>query len=176
MLRRVRDRYTWRMNTPLAQIFRHSKWANERIIDACRALPDDKLDTRVFSGPGRSIRETLFHLVAGQCDFLARLNGQSQDPARPREWTGFAALTDLAEATGEALITAAESMIEDHDVVVPYAGKQPMFPRSFFLTHAFAHGAQHPTEIVLMLEQLGLPAPNLDGWEYAAAAGFGADT
>ena len=167
--------YTQCVNTPLAQVFRYNKWANERVIDACRALRDDQFDAVVFSGPGRSIRETLFHVVTGQFDFIARINGQAQDPTKPQAWSGFTALEDLARSSNGALIAAAESLIEDADIVVPFAGKQPAFPRSFFLTHAFAHGAQHRTEIVLMLEKLGLPGPNLDAWEYAAAAGMGAE-
>ncbi len=163
------------MNAPLAQVFRYNKWANERIIDACRSLRDDQLDEVVFRGPGRSIRETLFHVVTGQSDFLARLKGEAQDRTKPQAWTGFTALEDLAGNSNDALIAAAESLTEDAEVIVPFAGKQPVFPISFFLTHAFAHGAQHRTEIVLMLEKLELPGPNLDAWEYAAAAGMGAE-
>lgn len=164
------------MNAPLAQVFRYNRWANGRTIHACRALRDEQLDAVVFTGPGRSIRETLFHVVTGQYDFVARLNGQAQDPNKPRSWSGFADLEEFARTGNDALIASAESLVEDADVVVPYAGQKPVFPKSFFLSHAFAHGAQHRTEIVLMLEQLAVPAPNLDGWEYAAAAGFGQES
>ena len=61
-------------------------------------------------------------------------------------------------------------------VVVPYGGKRPAFPASFFLTHAVAHGTLHRTEICMMMRMLGVEPPNLDGWEYAAAMGYGADS
>jgi uncharacterized damage-inducible protein DinB len=164
------------MNEPLAQIFRYNAWANARIIDGCAALTDAQLDARPDGEASRSIRETLLHVVTGQMDFLARLDGRAQSPDKPPEWPGFDALHALSQATSDVLIAAAESMDGDAIVVVPYAGARPAFPRSFFLTHAIAHGVEHRTQIGVMLTRLGAAAPDLDGWPYAAAAGFGAET
>lgn len=47
------------------------------------------------------------------------------------------------------------------------------FPKSFFLAHAAEHGVEHRTEIKLALAQLGIETPDLDGWPYSAAAGYG---
>lgn len=161
------------MNTPLAQVFRYNAWANDRIIAACRPLTGAQLDEKVQGTEERTIRDTLLHLIDGQRSFLARLEGQAQPTDGPRQWDGFDALTASSLETSEALIAAAEALIDDSDVVVPFAGQRPIFPKSFFLTHAIAHGVMHRTEICAMLRTLGVEPPNLDGWEYAAFAGLG---
>ena len=64
------------VNGPLAEVFRYNRWANERIVDACRGLTDEQLDAHVAGAEERNVRETVFHVAAGQLDFLARLQGQ----------------------------------------------------------------------------------------------------
>lgn len=46
------------------------------------------------------------------------------------------------------------------------------YPKSFFLTHCIAHGVEHRTQIGVMLARAGCETPNLDGWEFAGAAGL----
>lgn len=49
------------------------------------------------------------------------------------------------------------------------------FPRNFFLVHAMEHGVEHRTEIKVALAHLGIAAPDLDGWQYSVAAGYGGE-
>jgi uncharacterized damage-inducible protein DinB len=163
------------MNGPLAQVLRYNAWANSVLLTACRALPPDVLDAPSGGAAYGTIRETLFHLVTGQLDFLARLAGRAQDASKPRAWTDFDAMASLAQATGDALVAAAAALEDDAQIVVPYAGGRSVFPASFFLTHALAHGVEHRTQIAGMMSRAGLTPPDLDGWQYAAAAGFGAE-
>ena len=161
------------MNEPLAQIFRYNRWANARLIEACRTLTDAQLDAEPGGGTFGTIRATLMHCIDGQRSILARLDGHAQAEGGPIQWSNFDALTDLANTTSDALIIAAESLVEDEDVIVPFMGKRPVFPKSFFLIHAAVHGIEHRTQIGVMLTRLGLTPPNLDGWPYAEAAGYG---
>jgi hypothetical protein len=41
---------------------------------------------------------------------------------------------------------------------------------------ALEHGTEHRTEIRIGLELVGATAPELDGWEFAASAGYGTET
>jgi uncharacterized damage-inducible protein DinB len=52
-------------------------------------------------------------------------------------------------------------------------GRQNLIAQVFFLTHALEHGAVHRTEITVTLTHLGIAHPDLDGWMYSAAAGYG---
>ena len=161
------------MNEPLAQIFRYNRWANARLIEACRPLTDAQLDAEPGGGTFGTIRATLIHMTEGQRDCLARLEGRSQASGVRGRWAGFDALTDLANTTSDALINAAEALVDDQEIVVPFMGKRPAFPKSFFLAHAAVHGIEHRTQIGVMLVRLGVPPPDLDGWPYAEAAGYG---
>lgn len=163
-------------NEPLAQVFRYNRWANERIIEACRSLSDGQLDERLRGGEERTIRETLFHIASGQLDFAARLRGQAQDVGRAQDWSGFEALVETMTWGSGALVEAAEGMVEDDDIVVPFMDKRPSFPKSFFLAHAVAHGTLHRAEIGVMMGMLGVEPPNLDGWEFAGAMRYGSES
>jgi uncharacterized damage-inducible protein DinB len=138
-------------------------------------LPDAQLDF-VIAGAGRSLRETLVHLIDGQRSFVARLGGSAQPPdGQVTAWPGFDALDETARTTDEALIAAADSLDEDADVTLGWAGKRYRYPSGFFLLHAIQHGTAHRTEIMLALAQMDIAHPDLDAWSYAPVAGFGAE-
>jgi uncharacterized damage-inducible protein DinB len=165
------------MNTPFAELFRYNKWANERTLVACRDLPDDVLDAPA-SGTYGSIRETLRHMLGGQEDFVSRTHGrQHEGQLRPgTKWPGFDVVYAIATQTSDELIAIAGALDEDRDVALPFQGKNYTFPLSFFLVHAITHGVEHRTQIGLMLAQQGITPPDLDGWPYATAAGFGRES
>lgn len=162
------------MNAPLAQLLRYNRWANLALLDACRSLTDAQLEARMAGSSG-SVRETLLHLVGGQQTFVLRTNGRQHEGElnRGSAWPGFDALIAIAATTSDALIAIAAGLDEDRDVDPPFRGKTYRFPRSFFLTHAVAHGVEHRTELKLALAQLGVPTPDLDAWNYGEAMGYG---
>ncbi len=169
------DRAVAHANAPLGRMFEYNAWANRRVIDACRDLTDAQLDAPGSNTFG-SIRNTLLHVIYSQYSFLARLDGRAQDPRSfSPAWPGFDALAVVATETSSALLAAAVALVEDADVVLAYMGKTYRYPKSFFLTHAVAHGAEHRTQIEMMLTQLGIEAPNLDGWEFSNCAGLGVE-
>ena len=164
------------MNEPLAEMFRYNKWANLQLLDACRELPDEALDATI-AGTYGSIRQTLRHIAGGEEDFVSRTQGrQHEGELRPgTPWPGFDRLAEVLTRTSDDLIAIAESFDEDREIDLPFQGKNYRFPTSFFLTHAVAHGNEHRAQITLMLAQGGLVSPDLDGWAYANAAGYGTE-
>jgi len=164
-----------RANAPLARMFEYNAWPNGRIIDACRDLSDAQLDAPGADTYG-SIRSTLLHTVCGQYSFLARLGGSAQDArAYSTPWSGLDALAGVVAETSKELTAAAAALGDDADVVLAFQGKNFRYQKSFFLLHAIQHGIEHRTQIGMMLARLGLEAPDLDGWEFAGSAGFGAE-
>ncbi|HEY8172589.1 MAG TPA: DinB family protein [Dehalococcoidia bacterium] len=163
-------------NAMLAEVFRYNRWANEQTIAKCRTLTDEQLDAGA-TGTFGSIRQTLQHVIDSQRTQLARLRGMQRDPAIPdwSQWPGFDELAAVATSSSEALIAAAEALTSDSDVTLPYLGKSYRFPKSFVLTHAIVHGIEHRTQIGVMLSTLGVAPPDLDGWPYASAAGYGTE-
>jgi uncharacterized damage-inducible protein DinB len=162
------------MNEPLAELFRYNRWANLRLIDACRGLTDEQLASRAPGASG-SIGELLTHLVGGQQTFVLRTSGRQHEGELNRQspWPGIATVREVALVTSDELVEIAARLEHDVDVDLPYGAKVYRFPTSFFLTHALEHGVEHRTEIRFSLAHLGIDAPDLDGWAYAADAGHG---
>jgi uncharacterized damage-inducible protein DinB len=162
------------MSEALAEIFKYNRWANRQLIEACRSLSDEQLDAR---GPGTSgtVRELLVHVVGGQQTSVLRTMGRQHEGElnRSSEWPGFDVLLHVAEQSSEQLVEIAAGLVEGSEVALQYRGKVYRYPTSFFLAHAAEHGVEHRTEIKVALAQLGVETPDLDGWFYAGAAGYG---
>jgi uncharacterized damage-inducible protein DinB len=158
------------------EALRYNKWANIELFRACRPLTDEQLDFRApgVSGP---VRELLLHLAGGQQTFVLRTMGRQHEDelSRASVWPGFDALMDVVTRTSDALIAIAEGLTEDREVELPYMGRKYRYPTSFFLVHAIAHGIHHRTEVKVSLRLMGIAAPDLDGWMWAAAVGYGQD-
>lgn len=164
------------MNTPFANVLRYERWATLRLIDACRALSNEQLDT-CHAWTSGSVRELLLHLVGGQQTFALRTKGRQHEGELNRSsvWPGFDALTNIAAAAGDELVSIADSLDVEIDAELRWMGHTYRYPVSFFLAHAVEHGVEHRTEIKLALAAIGVETPDLDGWEFAAAMGYGED-
>ena len=163
------------MSKALADCLRYNRWANLTLIDACRGLTEEQLDTRA-PGSSRSVRELLQHAAGSELTFVLRTKGrQHEGESRNVDgtWPGFDALREAAASSGDDLIAIAERLDDDELVALPYQGKTYEYPKSFFLLHAFEHGVEHRTEIKLTLALIGVATPDLDGWFYSEAAGYG---
>jgi uncharacterized damage-inducible protein DinB len=162
------------MNAPLAEMFRYNRWANHELLSACAWLGDEQLDARMpgISGP---LRTLFLHFVGAQQTFVLRTKGRQHEGELngSSPWPGFDTLLEIADSTSDELIAIAESLDADCDVDLPWRDKVYRLPKSFFLVHALEHGVEHRTEIKVALMQLGVPTPDLDGWCYSAAMGYG---
>ncbi len=162
-----------RQNQPLADVLRYNRWANLTLFEACRALTDAQLDV---APPGRdSVRHLLVHITGSQQTFVLRTKGRQHEGELNRRspWPGFDVLMQIITQTSDELIAIAEGLGEDRDIDLSYMGRTSRLPVSFFLAHAIEHGAEHRTEIKLALEGAGIGTPDLDGWAWSAAAGYG---
>ncbi|MEP7216959.1 MAG: DinB family protein [Anaerolineaceae bacterium] len=165
------------MNAPLAEMLRYNRWATLTLVNGCRVLTDKQLDHRMPEASG-SVRELLCHVVGGQRTQALRTEGRQHEGelTRSSPWPGFDALIEAATASADALVAIAEALETDPEVILPFMGKAYRYPKSFFLVHAVAHGTEHRTEIKLSLANLGIETPDLDGWQYAVAMGYGQET
>jgi uncharacterized damage-inducible protein DinB len=162
------------MSKALADCLRYNRWANLILIDACRGLTEEQLDTRARQS-SRSVRELLSHIVGSELTFVLRTKGrQHEGESRQVDtWPGFEVLRKVAGSTGDDLIAIAAGLDEDDLVALPFRGKKYEYPKSFFLLHAIEHGVEHRTEIKVTLALTGIGTPDLDGWFYSEAAGYG---
>src|SRR5437660_10366119 len=88
---------------------RHGVWANEKLLDRCRALTDEQLDLTV-PGTYGTIRKTLAHIVSAEEGYLVRLLGSllHEPPLREQDLPtleGIAAHIAHVTSAGQRLCT-----------------------------------------------------------------------
>lgn len=162
------------MSNGLTEALRYNAWANRELFEACRALTDEQLDTHI-RGTSGTVRELSLHITGGQQTFVLRTKGRQHEDELDREsdWPGFDKLIEIINLTSDELVEIAEKLEYDEEVDLSYIGKTFRFPKCFFLVHALAHSIEHRTEVKVTLAHIGVDTPDLDGWGYAAAMGYG---
>jgi uncharacterized damage-inducible protein DinB len=162
------------MNDGFVEMFRYNAWANRQLFEACRSLTEEQLDLRA-PGISGSIRELLMHIAGAQQTFILRTMGRQHEGelARWSDWPGLESVIKIANDTSDQLLAIAMHVQNDEEVVLPFQDKSYRFLKRFFLVHAIEHGTEHRTEVKVALAQIGVEPPDLDGWNYAASAGYG---
>ena len=115
------------------------------------------------------------HIAGGQQTDILRTMGRQHEGelARWSDWPGIDEVVEVALQTSAELIQRVEQLKKGEEVHLPYQGKVYRFPKVFFFVAAIEHGAEHRTELKVALNQIGVQTPDLDGWFYAEAAGYG---
>lgn len=153
----------------IADLFRQNEWANLQILELCRGLTDEQLDSTAVGTYG-SIRSTLQHIVGAEGGYTFRLGTV---PARPLKgddpWPGFDRLVEIARANTVAFIAAART-VTDTPIRVGSDDEPYDVEPTVILVQAFNHSTEHRSQICTILTALGVAAPELSGWEWGMAA------
>jgi hypothetical protein len=152
----------------LVDLLAFTHWANLALFDACRGLRDAELDSSV-PGTAGSIRELLLHIAIAQHALAARAKGEQR--SAHGTWASFDDLVVTLKSGHEALTLLAASLGDDPEMEVEREGKLYRFRRSFYVTSAGWHGAEHRTEVRLTMASLGVTTPNLESRAYATSTG-----
>ena len=149
----------------LEKLFKHNQWANLQIIQACSELNDEQLDAEPQSATVGTIRETLWHIVDSEGDYLSQLTGVDFG----FNWQAPPSFDELQEAVGVigegllALARDASSKVlevqihsEDGYVIEPWV----------IVIQLINHATEHREQIKSMLSALGVKPPRVDGWGY----------
>lgn len=150
----------------LTTIFRHHRWANLRLLEACSALTPEQLAT-TLTGTYGSIRDTLEHIVSAERSYLARIStgqGYPRTPDAPP--MTVAEMTEAARATGDGLIEWAPRVQPEDAVQVNWQGAPRAIPNTILLTQAINHATEHRAQVTAMLTQVGIEPPDLQPWVY----------
>jgi uncharacterized damage-inducible protein DinB len=151
-------------------LFRHHLWANLQIVEQCAALAGEQLDAAVPGAYG-SIRDTLQHIVTAEQSYFSRVS-TGRPYRRPADAPPMT-LDEMAESlrtTGAGFITWAPRVQADNTVQVDWDGTPRDVPTTIILTQAINHATEHRAQIMVMLTQLGLQPPDVDGWCYFDAS------
>jgi uncharacterized damage-inducible protein DinB len=150
-----------------AKIFQHNTWANLTLLDFCKGLNDEQLDTAVIGGFG-TIRNTLMHYVFAEVDYI-NLATNKWPPVIPSEehFTGFQILKDGAQWAGDELLQLAQSA-QDNPIVRVMRPSEPIyeFPLTGLMVQLINHSTEHRTQIASIITHLGIEPPSMSGWKY----------
>ncbi len=157
------------MDEILREAFRHAAWASRTLLDACRAVPHERLvaPARGFG----SILATLDHFVRSDAAYVATLTGD-----RPAWIRGEGPATDLDVLAARVDDTAArwERLLSE-----PFDAERELLldagtytcRASLLVVQALHHGAAHREQVRAALVASGQPAPDLQPWAFADATG-----
>jgi uncharacterized damage-inducible protein DinB len=162
------------MNRALVEMFRYNAWANEQLFQACRSVTEVHSEARV-AGSARSARDLLMHIADGERTLVMRTQGTQPDQPVWADWPGMDEVIDVVVQASQDLIAIAEQLDDEDDAQLDFRGKSYRFPKRFFLVHAMEHSAEHRTELKVLLSGEGIETPDLDGWHYASAVGYGTE-
>jgi uncharacterized damage-inducible protein DinB len=159
------------MNTTdtLTTLFGHHLWANLSLLELCAGLNDEQLDATVAGGYG-SIRDTWEHIVAAEQSYFSRIStGQPRRRPADAPQLTLAEMRESVRATGTGLIEWATKVQASDTVEIDWDGALRQVPKTILLTQAINHATEHRAQVMVILTQLGIQPPELDGWSYFEA-------
>ncbi len=162
-------------NEHLVRLFRHNRWANHLITDACRDLNPAQLGTSVQGTYGR-LDATLAHLAAAEAGYAWRFDqgasrftwDDEEDPVPP-----VATLASVLDATGARFVELAATTPDDRVLEYEVEGEPRRWPAWVVLGQVIDHAKEHRTHVATILTQLGIEPPDMDTWTYGEAVQAG---
>ena len=162
--------------SPLKDAFAHHVWATTQLIDACKELPPEQLQT-VAPGTYGPILRTMQHLVGSDSWYLFDITGDRARRIDP-EQMDLNGLRSAIESDGEAWSALLATDV-DPDVMVTEVDENDGFERDAVmgvrLAQALHHGTDHRSQICTALTSLSVEPPAIDVWDYALANGRSVD-
>jgi uncharacterized damage-inducible protein DinB len=151
----------------LGDAFGHHGWATLRLLDACRELDPDQLDTSV-PGTYGSIIDTLRHLVGADCSYLYALTG-GDSPLIDEDAMSVAELRAVMDRNAGAWAPLLRGDLDPDVIVIRHRddGSQGHAPMGIRLAQALHHGTDHRSQVCTALTTIGIEPPPIDVWDFA---------
>jgi uncharacterized damage-inducible protein DinB len=158
-------------SSQLDDAFGHHVWASLRVLDACRTLTPEQLETTV-PGTYGSILDTARHLVGSDCWYLFVMT----DGSVPQIDEDHMDLDELREAmeANHAHWTSLLAEDRDPDMIIIRRhddGSETRAPMGIRLAQAVHHGTDHRSQICTALTTLGIEPPLIDVWDFGEQTG-----
>ncbi len=152
---------------PFTTLFQHHLWADLRLLEQCAELTAEQLDASM-SGAYGSIYKTWQHIVRSEQSYFSRISTGERlhfpDGIPPLT---FVEMADLLRTSGSGLIEWASKVQASDTVQIPWDDDTlRAVPKSIILTQAINHATEHRAQIMVILTELGIQPPDLDGWTY----------
>jgi uncharacterized damage-inducible protein DinB len=154
------------MTDDLAALFVYNRWADARLLEACRSVPADRYAAEVVPG-WDSLRSTVAHLAGAADLWTRRFLGEAV--------TSFVGEPDLPTVDAAArLLASAQDRLErlvagltPDELVAPFTyrnlrGQVATVPLWAALRHVVNHATYHRGQAASKLKRLGVEPPVTD--------------
>ena len=150
------------------RLLRHMAWANQKVYDAVKGLPDLALGAYIAKAEWTAGR-ILQHIV-GSADWyvFCLTEAPCRDIELPESMTSLNALQEQL-ATSDLKILS-QSELPDESITIKQDGGSWEALRSTILAQAIYHAAEHRTQLIDALESKGFSPiflDDIDLWEFA---------
>lgn len=155
------------MTATTKRLLRHMAWANQRVYEAVKDLPDHALGAYI-ANPEWTAGRILQHIVEGATTYVSCLTEASERVIKlPRSMNDINLLQEqLAEF--DAMISS-QSDLPDEYLTIKEGEESWKALRSTILSEAIYHAIEHRTQLIDALESKGF-APvfldDLDLWRF----------
>jgi uncharacterized damage-inducible protein DinB len=158
------------MQDDIAALFAYDRWANRKVLDACRKLNEEQYVAEPIPG-WSSVRSTVHH-IAWVTDFHLRTLAGDPDESIPTEGD-VATVEDAARL----LERAYRRFDELRPTLTPERlntvqtqrrrGRTATLPPWAMLRHIVNHSTYHRGQVAAKLKRLGIEPPNTDFFFWA---------
>jgi uncharacterized damage-inducible protein DinB len=155
------------MPQTLVDLFRHNRWANLVLVDACALLQPAQLAATVPGALGPVV-STLWHIAKNEEAYAATIASEAR-PAQPPAQPSLAELRGRLSRAGTRLVELAGSLEPGSILRGEWQGQPYEMPASVPLLQAINHGTEHRGQITLALTSAGVTPPALDIWAWSEA-------
>lgn len=155
------------MSATTKRLLRHMAWANQRVYDAVKSLPDLALGAYIVNAEWTAGR-ILQHIVQGADWYVYCLTETPwRDIKMPESMTDLNLLQEqLAEFDAKI---SSQSDLPDEDITIKEESGNWQALRSTILAEAIYHAAEHRTQLIDALESKGFSPiflDDLDLWKF----------
>ena len=158
------------MQDDVVALFAYDRWANAKVLDACRKLTAEQYVAEPFPG-WSSVRSTIYH-IAWVTDFHLRTLAGDPDDRIPTE-ADLATVDDAARLLERAYRRFEELRPtltpERLNTMLTLRGRGDMFtlPRWAMLRHIVNHSTYHRGQVATKLKRFGIVQPITDFFFWA---------
>ena len=155
------------MNTSdIRNLYAYNKWANHRIMDACRPL-DNTHFTRNLGNSFGSIRDTLAHILGAEWAWLERWQHRSPKQLPVADTFPDIATIDrrwqeIERGQNAFLEKLTDAQLEQRIAYTNFKGERWEYSLGQMMQHLVNHSTYHRGQVITMLRQLGGKAISTD--------------
>jgi uncharacterized damage-inducible protein DinB len=153
------------MNDDFVSLFAYNRWADRRVLDACRRLSPEQYAAEPIPG-WSSVRASVVHIASATSNWIRRLAGEvvsgalteaelpTVEDAERRLDQAYRVLDGLWPALTPQRLAAPQ--------VFQMRGRSGAFPPWVVLRHIVNHATYHRGQVASKLKRLGVEQPGTD--------------